>query len=178
MYVDPDSCLGRVIMVAGVPLFVAFLVFLVVNVARSIRSHHWPAVVGSVVESRVDRSVDAQGLPQSRANVRYAYTVAGRQLENDTIAFGLFRGMLTWGYADSRVARYPKGRVVSVFYDPQKPEVACLEQGGLGWEDVFMFIVSIAGVLFGMKELRKVIGRLAGSADARDTSVHSVPILP
>ena len=105
-------------------------------------------------------------------------SVAGRQLENDTIAFGLFRGMLTWGYADSRVARYPKGRVVSVFYDPQKPEVACLEQGGLGWEDVFMFIVSVAGVLFGLKELRKVIRRLAGSADARETSVHSVPILP
>jgi hypothetical protein len=50
------------------------------------------------------------GLPHSKAKVFYTYAPAGRQLENGTIAFGVFRGMLTWGYAEAKAKTFSKGR--------------------------------------------------------------------
>ena len=65
-----------------------------------------------------------------------------------TIAYecSFFRKCRTWGYANKKVSKYPKGIAAKVFYDPANPEVSCLESGGIGWEDVFMLIVSISGV--------------------------------
>ncbi len=44
------------------------------------------------------------------------------------------------------MAKFPKGIAAKVFYDPVHPEISCLETGGIGWEDIFMLIVSIGGI--------------------------------
>jgi len=156
-HVDPNSWLAKVILVAGLPLFAGVLVYQVMHFGRALRSCGWPAAAGVVVESMVERHRDMHGLPHSTAKVRYRYTVAGRQLENDTIAFGAVRGQLTWGYADAKVEKFPKGRAVPVYYDPEHPEVSCLEPGGLSWEDCFMLLVCSGGIAGGAREVGKAI---------------------
>jgi hypothetical protein len=161
VHIDPESRLAKVIVVAGVPLFGAMLAYAMVSFWRAGRSCAWPAADGVIVESVVERGRDMHGIPHSTAKIRYAYTVAGQRLENDTIAFGAVRGHLTWGYADGKVEKFPKGRAVPVYYDPVHPEVSCLEPGGVGWEDCFMVLVSGGGIFAGTRELRKAIRWLA-----------------
>jgi hypothetical protein len=170
IHIDPDSRLGRVVVVLGLPFFAALLVCQMVNFGRAFRSCGWPAARGVIVASAAERARDVHGLPYSMAKVRYTYASAGRQLENGTIAFGLFRGMLTWGYADAKVKTFPTGRVVSVYYDPAHPEVSCLERGGLGWEDCLMLLVVIAGITHGARELRKAIPWLAPNKSLHETA--------
>jgi hypothetical protein len=112
-------------------------------------------------------------LPHSNAKVFYTYAPAGRQLENGTIAFAVFRGVLTWGYAEAKVKTFPKGRVVSVYYDRDHPEVSSLERGGLGPEDCLMLLVVIAGITHGARELRKAIRWLAPNKLLRRTAAPS-----
>lgn len=175
IHIDPDSRLAKVILVAGMPLFAGFLVYQIVNFGRAFRSCGWPAADGVVVASVVERNRDMHGLPHSTAKIRYVYTVAGRRLENDTIAFGAARGQMTWGYADDKVEKFPKGRAVSVYYDPENPEMSCLERGGLGWEDCFMLLVCGAGIILGARELWKAIRWLTRSP-GEDVSRESDPL--
>jgi hypothetical protein len=170
IHIDPDSRLGRAVIVVGLPIFAALLVYQMVNFGRAFRSCAWPAAAGVIVESIVENARDVHGLPHSKAKVFYTYAPAGRQLENGTIAFGVFRGMLTWGYGEAKVKTFPKGRVVSVYYDPDHPEVSCLEPGGLGWEDCLMLLVVIAGITHGARELRKAIRWLAPNKSLHQTA--------
>jgi hypothetical protein len=156
-HIDPDSRLGRVVLAVGLPIFAALLAYQMLNFGRAFRSCGWPAAQRVIVESVVERARDVHGLPHSKAKVRYTYAPAGRQLENKTIAFGVFRGILTWGYANATVERFPKARGVSVYYDPDDPEVSCLQQGGLAWEDCLMLLIGIAGTTHGARALRKAI---------------------
>jgi hypothetical protein len=151
VHVDPNSKAGKVILVLGIPMFVAFLWFQGVAYCRSARSLRWTSVNGVVTEAKVKDVVTQHGRHEE-AKIKYAYTVNGVRHENDTIAYGLFRGMLSWGHARRVAERYPGGTPVKVFYDPQRPGVSCLEPGGLGWEDVFMCIVSLGGVIMGTKQ--------------------------
>ena len=164
IHVDPNSRVAKVILVLGLPMFVTVLWIQSVGFSRAYRSLRWPATDGVIVESRVEREWGIHG-PHSTAKIRYAYVVPGNKFENDTIAFGLVRGMLTWGYSDREVQRFPKGRAIDVFYDPGHPEVSCLERGGLGWEDCFMLVVSGGGIVMGMKHLWNFARRLLKALD-------------
>ncbi len=98
----------------------------------------------------------------STAKIRYKYTVGGTEYENDKIEFGLYRGIMTWGHADRLINRFPDGRQVEIYYDPSRPSLSSLVCGGIGWEDVFMFPICAAGIIYGMKNLRIFIKWLAG----------------
>jgi len=127
-------------------MFAAFLWLQGQGFRKAYDSGTWPAADGKIIQSNIERKFDING-PRSKPIVRYSYSVGGNNFENDIIAFGLFRGMMTWGYADKKVSQFPKGQAAKVFYDPIQPEVSCLETGGIGWEDVFMAIVSISGIV-------------------------------
>jgi hypothetical protein len=153
VHIDPDSKLAKIILVLGIPFFATVLWFQLASFSCAYRSQNWPTAGGVIAESRVERLWGIHG-PHSELRIRYTYVVAGKRLQNDTVAFGLCRGCMTWGHADRKAGQYPKGRVVKVFYDPDNPELACLEPGGLGWEDGFMLLVYVSSLVLGMKELR------------------------
>ena len=157
-HVDPNSKLGKAILLLGIPIFGAFLYFQLLNFSRAIRSLWWPRTSGTVTVSEIERVTTMHGT-HHRANIHYDYAVAGARYQNDTIAFGLFRGMLTWGHADRKVRAYPRGQPVTVFFDPKRPNLSCLEPGGLAWEDVVMLIVSIAGLRLGAKTFHDLRSR-------------------
>jgi len=153
MYVEPDSKVGKVILVIGIPLFIALLSIQILNWSRAFRSLSWPAADGVITVSRTKKVHTMEGA-HARPEIRYAYSVNGVAFENETIEFGLFRGILTWGYTARHLEAFPAGRGVPVYYDPQKPSVSCLRRGGIGWEDVLMFPVCLVGVNMGVRTLR------------------------
>ena len=112
--------------------FAAFGIQYVLRARRARASRSWPAVDGRIVTSRVVK--EAVGTYDSRAIVRvpkveFEYTVRGRTLKGDTITFGKDRMYTSWPKrADERCSQYPEGAPVRVWFDPARPEVACLER--------------------------------------------------
>ena len=137
--IDPNSRLANIVIVLGAPMFATFLWFQVEEFWLAYKSLDWPATDGKVLQSEVKKRTKG-----FEAKVRYSYIVDGDTLENDTIAFGLFRGMKS--YVDEKVSKFPKGKGVTVFHDPTQPEVSCLERGGVGWPDIFMLVVCVSGL--------------------------------
>ena len=154
VHIDPNSKLARFLMIAGVLPGATFVLWLEIrHFFRSYESPSWPITPGTIIQSRVQHG-NVHGIPTSNPQIRYRYMVNGRHFDNDKIAFGLVRGSFTWGYADRKVDKFPKGQIVDVHYDPNHPGDACLETGGLGWEDPVCLLFALAGIGLGMKCVR------------------------
>jgi hypothetical protein len=154
VHVDPNSKPGKFILVLGIPLFSALLLYEVYTATRAARSLFWDSLGGVVVEAKIEDVYTQHGKHET-AKIKYAYTVRGTRYENDVISFGLFRGILTWGHARRLIARYPVGRPVTVFYDDQSPDVSCLEPGEFGIEDVGVCILAIVGLRARFNQARR-----------------------
>ena len=97
-------------------------------------SSAWPSVQGEVTESKVEKKVKRvkrDGRFETKttflANVQYSYSVDGTPYSGGKVSFGDYGGEQK--HAREIVGRYPKGKAVDVYYDPEKPEMAVLEPG-------------------------------------------------
>jgi hypothetical protein len=150
--VDPNSRTAKVILVIGIPLYLALLYFQILDFKHAIDSRSWHAVDGIISTSEAEKTTTSYG-EHDTPKIKYRYTVQGQPHENDKVAFGLFRGMLTWGHTEKLLTHYPSGKAVKVFYCPESPGLSCLQTGGLGWEDIFMLFVGGTGVVYGTRHL-------------------------
>jgi hypothetical protein len=102
-------------------------------------SRDWPRAEGTVTQSRID---DRQR--EHKPHVEYTYTVAGVPYTSRQISFDLFDKPGGQGRIETIVARYPVGQNVTVYRDPQDPEIAILEP-----EDYSPFLMPLVfGILF------------------------------
>lgn len=121
-------------------------------------SSAWPSVQGEVTESKVETKVERvkknerwQNRRTYWAKVHYSYSVDGAPYSGAKVSFGEYGGK----EKDARqiVKRFPKGKSVDVYYDPEKPEMAVLEPGATKASYLFLgiglvsFIVGIAAYL-------------------------------
>ena len=97
----------------------------------------WPTVIGTVIESSVEKDPDLNRYPQ----VRYRYSVNGTEYTSDRI---LPHGRLatTGTHAVRVVARYKTGSRVRVRVNPRRPADSALETG-LPFIVYFMLVVSV-----------------------------------
>jgi hypothetical protein len=124
---------------AFIPGFLFFLaaglvtsLSLLTNLAEKRAAMRWPTVNGTVITSRAEsrRELVPGGHNQTAAVwsplVEYTYQVAGRDYHGTRIAFG---PLVSGGreLAESAIAPYPVGAVVSVHYDPANPSQATLQ---------------------------------------------------
>ena len=110
---------GLVFIVVGA----AFLWHLLQEWRRARASRSWPSVSGIIREARISEDTDS-AVPV----VIYTYTVAGTRYEGERIHFGGVGGW-TVGWAESWLRRYPVGKRVPVFYNPDDPSEAVLVTG-------------------------------------------------
>lgn len=118
------------------------LLFVVVGAAFAFIGYHayqlgtqskdWPVAKGSVIQSEIRESRRTSGSGSNRRTVVehlpevvYNYNVEGQSYRSSRITFGAVNKL----NARKTVARYPKGKRIDVFYDPQKPDQAVLEPG-------------------------------------------------
>jgi hypothetical protein len=100
-------------------------------------SRNWKPVQGQVVFSKAVKRAGGW-----EPVVRYQYTVDGKTHEsgNDRPDGGW--AALEGGGADLVLVEYPRGRKVTVFYNPSNPELAALEVGP-GMRDVAFALIGL-----------------------------------
>ena len=115
----------------GCALFgVVVLVIFGFSALRGRATSEWSSVEGTVSESRVGRSSSASGRIQYYARVAYEYEVNAVRYVGNTIAIGAVTGFLVReSSAQKIVEKYPVGKRVRVYYDPEDPSKAVLEPG-------------------------------------------------
>ncbi|MHC5003106.1 MAG: DUF3592 domain-containing protein [Planctomycetota bacterium] len=127
------------------------------NGQRVVKALAWPTTTGRIVASHVvqERHGGSGGATYA-AHIEYEYEVDGRPLRSRRICVG---GELNTSFksrAENRCAMYPTGAEVDVFYDPERPEHACLERSREGAG--LMLLLGNGFVVFGLLMLAGVIG--------------------
>lgn len=106
------------------------LVAVIVKTIELRRVRRWPSVMGRIESSRPGFALsrmDDHEMPRNEriADIRYTFEVAGRSFQGKRVT-------LAEKTAESEVAgllaRYPTGKIVTVFYDPADPTNAVLER--------------------------------------------------
>ncbi len=106
------------------------------------RTTHWPTVSGRVIASRIEVKEQKTLSPSSKGasyykqkryypKIEYPYSVQGKEFTGTKVK-ALFSGRisyLTEWQAQNVINKYPEGKNVLVFYDPNDPARACLEPG-------------------------------------------------
>src|SRR5688572_27147357 len=89
--------------------------------ARVHKTALWPSVPGRIVTSEVTTGVVKTG-PVRQVNpvarIRYSYTVNGQRYEGDGQRVVPMLHTRPEGTPEELVARYPVGRIVTVYFDP------------------------------------------------------------
>ncbi len=131
----------------GVGLFLLFIYFR--NLIRVRASEGWPASQGIVVASwiRESHSTDDDGSTSTSyyPEVNYTYSVMGTEYQSDKITFGLKTGG-SRGKALKVIAKYVEGNPVTVYYDPDNPQLAVLERSVSKILPVYGIIMIAIGV--------------------------------
>jgi hypothetical protein len=109
-------------------------------------SETWPTASGKVLscEVVVEESTDRQEGTTTWYNpvVRYAYSVAGRDLQGSRLRFGNVRSA-SRKKAEAALASYPAGGTISVRYNPEKPDECVLESRKPGPTYLLMAAIGI-----------------------------------
>jgi hypothetical protein len=90
---------------------------------KSSAAAQWPKTRGRILSSAIQRDRDSDGEYQDVLRLTYEYAVAGGMLRGDRVSISGSGS----GSSKAKLARYPAGEEVDVFYDPKKPTSAVLE---------------------------------------------------
>jgi hypothetical protein len=112
----------------GVAGFIAFftlviLIFVLKTLKIGYESESWPSVEGIISESYLDGTRQNNTSPR----VVYQYLVNNETFTNTVIKTG--RSVNILSDAEKVIAKYPRNKVVTVFYNPLKPQQSALETG-------------------------------------------------
>jgi uncharacterized protein DUF3592 len=144
---------NELLLAIGIIVFVLFIlniVFLTIIFfmrRRMATVSQWPATMGNVIMSTVERRSSDDGYTDYPV-VQYSYQVAGQTYQSYKLAPGPDVGGTG---ARKVVAKYPAGAQVMVFYDPRNPGEAVLERKApaqwLMWLILAIFDVTLCGVI-------------------------------
>jgi hypothetical protein len=101
------------------------------DVYQGAASRGWPTVEGEVIRSSVQSRRSGRPDRSQRVHspdVVYSYRIGNELYTGDRIAFGGYSSS-AGNYANRMTHRYPRGRQVSVHYQPGKPDNTVLEPG-------------------------------------------------
>jgi hypothetical protein len=90
-------------------------------------SESWLKTTGVVAISQVVETRDSHNKTIYRAGVIYSYNVGDARYSCSRISYGQISG--SQKEAEARVAKYPKGATVDVYYNPTNPGQAVLQAG-------------------------------------------------
>jgi hypothetical protein len=136
--------MGSLIVLAGVSAVIYAILFIRLPARRTFS---WPSVRGTVTHSAVKErwGGTGPGNPNTvyEADVRYRYSVNGREYKSSTLRRGGNLALSVAGRAEAVAGRYPEGDDVDVYYNPANARESCLQPG----EEVSAFIIGV-GLIF------------------------------
>lgn len=119
----------------------------IVQLDRAMAMRRWVPVEGEIYSSRVveeiDRTIEARNQRVFRPDVRYSFVVEGTEYAGSARSAAKTRA--SWrGFAEGVMSRYPVGRKVLVYYDPQNPRDSIVERGTA---QPWAMLLTVAGVV-------------------------------
>jgi len=124
------------------------LLFFIGSWRLSRRAADWPLVRGTVLSSgteRIQNRTDGRTMVTYTPAVEYGYRVNDVDYVSRQIKLGVATSA-SESYAAGVAARYPKGAVIDVHYDPANPSNAALENPtGTRW-----FLLALAVAMFAL----------------------------
>lgn len=133
-------------------LGIGILTFALPLARRALASRHWPEATGRVTAVSVARIWFGRGSLHF-PDVQYDYRVGDEQLSGKRLGFATRLPWISRGEAHYAVQHeYPRGKNVTVRYNPAEANDAVLEPGiraGL-WTIIGVGVVSIVGALAAM----------------------------
>jgi len=140
---------------------------------KALSSQAWPSVKGRIISASLEKE-KVRGRVISRERIQYVYHVKGKRMVGERVALTprLITLILPIRYA---IKKYPKGELVTVYYNPSRPEESVLEPG---FNPYIILIVAAGPFIFLMATiLFRYSIRLESSArlklqlpDEKDTS--------
>jgi hypothetical protein len=108
----------------------------------------WPSVIGTITSSTLFKKSENDSISGSAntfygAKIVYKYTVGKRVLRGLKISAGGELNTSMPGRAEARLRKYPEGREVDVYYNPDSPARSCLERT----DEISLFCAGV-GALF------------------------------
>ncbi len=119
---------GRIKLYVIIGIGLAAICYSVILWFRLRRCGTWPSTEGTIIRS--DKTITRHNFRKiEKVTIRYTYFV-GCRYESETVKVG---GFIHARKRDENalLSKYPVGRRVQVYYDPYKPQVACLERRGM-----------------------------------------------
>ena len=92
-------------------------------------STSWPTADGVITSHKIDRHRTEDGGDTYKPQVAYEYAVDGVLYNGSRITFVDIVGYGTDDAAEDRMASYPVGTTVKVYYDPSNAGISVLEPG-------------------------------------------------
>lgn len=139
-------------------------------------SETWPSVEGEIIRSEIEVRVPrepawferrqiSKPYPYDVATIDYSYEVDGQSLIRERIsAFGYPTGL----NARQTAERYPVGRKVDIFYNPNRVGESLLVRGmrdddlpAMRW-DIWMILVGLAGLIFSVRRAMLDVSKVKG----------------
>lgn len=118
------------------------------NLIEGYQSKSWESVTGKITSSFIS-SFKSKSIYYFTPSINYKYTVATISYTNDTISFNTSETS-NKNEAEAKIAKYPIGSEIKVFYSPNSPSISCIEPNFFLWENLFVFSYSIFIVAFGI----------------------------
>ncbi len=150
--------LGLIFAIVGGAIF---FVFALPPLQYASTSKSWPTVPGIVSRSEVSVwKKDSQ--THYQPDIAYSYTIDGKKYSSSKITVGEPPLDNNVSKAKSVQAKYPVGKEVKVWYDPELPESAALEPGiktgdiMLASISILFFAVGLFAIYKGLKAKRQV----------------------
>ncbi len=149
---DQNGCFLPIFLSLFAVVGVGLMVWGAIVLRNASLSSNWPAVQGEIVRSFVREDHDEDGTTY-HAEISYTYVANDQRYTAVTVNFGQY-GSSNTSHAQEIVSRYPLGKKVMVYYDPEKPETAVLEPGvtwssylilGMGFLFTFIPFISLVG---------------------------------
>ena len=108
-------------------------------------SQGWSSTIGKITKSSIHREASFESSNTLYySDVKYVYDFLGTEYTGNRIAFGGSTGYSNRKKSEETLAKYPVGREIPVFYDPNNPKDSVLVRNlGMGGK-VFLFV----GILF------------------------------
>ncbi len=124
-------------------------------------SELWPSVSGEIIISEIE-SYTNHGERLYSADIHYSYMVEGEEYNGAGIT-NADASTSVQSSVKKDLKRYPKGKIVDVYYDPDFPEISVLEPGINFWNGLLFkipFVFMFLGAIMFLMALKNLFRRI------------------
>lgn len=123
-----------------------FTFWVYMTIKTVVDSRLWKPIQGKITTSHLVRNKDCNGLPGYHYMIAFEYEFNGQEYIGDEVRIGGFR-YFSKARAQKMLEKYPVGKTVTVFYDPDYPDCSVLEQG---FSLECIYPISIFSIIFSL----------------------------